>query len=161
MLTALAHRPMAQPPVVVNKAYSVYLVRHAEKNPGADSTLTPAGELRAEKLKDLLRNKGITRVYVTKFRRSYQTGKPTATALGIDTVLYRADTTGEGLVEAMNRRGDWGNNILVVGHSNTVLKLVKKLGGEPGIPEIGETEFGHLFELRIRKKKVRTDRRMY
>ncbi len=59
---------------------SFYVVRHAEKSttPKEDPILTEAGSQRAERLKMILENKGIERVYSTKTVRTTTTGKPLA-----------------------------------------------------------------------------------
>ena len=44
-----------------------FLVRHAEKNPGRDSTLTEEGERRAGKLYRILKDSSIRRIYTTPF----------------------------------------------------------------------------------------------
>ena len=59
-----------------------YIVRHAEKSatPKEDPLLTEAGKQRAERLKGILSNKGIKKVYSTKTLRTTSTAKPLADA---------------------------------------------------------------------------------
>ncbi len=59
-----------------------FLVRHAEKHPGRDSTLTPEGERRAGKLYRLLQDSAIQRIYSTPYRRTIQTGDSFASGWG-------------------------------------------------------------------------------
>ena len=61
---------------------SFYIVRHAEKSatPKEDPLLTEAGSQRAERLKGILSNKGIKKVYSTKTVRTTSTAKPLAEA---------------------------------------------------------------------------------
>lgn len=122
-----------------------FLVRHAEKNPGADSTLTPAGLLRAGNLYRLLKDSAITRIYSTKFKRTMQTGDSLRLRNKIDTVLYEADSTGESLLYEISRRGDWGKRLLVIGHSNTLIPIMKSLNVKPKIDSIADKDFGNLF----------------
>jgi phosphohistidine phosphatase SixA len=122
-----------------------FLVRHAEKNPGADSTLTVAGLQRAGKLYRLLKDSSISRIYSTRYKRTMQTGDSLRIYGSIDTVLYRADSTGESLLYEISRRGDWGRRILVIGHSNTLIPLLKSLNVKPRIDSIADKDYGNLF----------------
>ncbi|WP_126247231.1 histidine phosphatase family protein [Chitinophaga rhizosphaerae] len=138
-----------------------FLVRHAEKNPGADSTLTAAGERRAGKLYQLLKDSAIQRIYSTPFRRTMQTGDSLRIRLGIDTVTYPADSTGEALLYEISRRGDWGKRILVIGHSNTLLPLMRSLNAKPDIDSIADKDYGNLFIIRKTRKDSRYIRKRY
>lgn len=122
-----------------------FLVRHAEKFPGRDSTLTPEGEKRAGKLYRLLKDSSIQRIYATPFHRTRQTGDSLRIRLGIDTVTYQADSTGESLLYEISRRDDWGKRILVVGHSNTLLPLIRSLNAKTNIDSISDKDYGNLF----------------
>lgn len=122
-----------------------FLVRHAEKNPGVDSTLTPAGMKRAGKLYRLLKDSAITRIYSTPFKRTMQTGDTLRLKSNIDTVLYAADSTGESLLYAISRHSDWGKRILIIGHSNTLIPIMKSLNVKPRIDSIADKDFGNLF----------------
>lgn len=122
-----------------------YLVRHAEKHPGHDSTLTPEGLRRAGRLYQLLKDSSIQRIYTTPYRRTVQTGDSLRIRLGIDTVIYRPDSTGESLLYEISRRGDWGKHILVIGHSNTLLPLIRSFNAKPDIDSIADKDYGNLF----------------
>lgn len=122
-----------------------FLVRHAEKNPGADSTLTEAGRQRAGKLYRLLKDSAITRIYSTKYKRTMQTGDSLRLQGRVDTVLYQPDSTGESLLYEISRHGDWGKRILVIGHSNTLIPILKSLNVKPRIDSIADKDYGNLF----------------
>lgn len=124
---------------------TLFLVRHAEKYPGRDSTLTPEGLLRAGRLYQLLKDSGIQKIYTTPYRRTVQTADTLRLRLGLDTAYYRADTTGESLIYEISRRDDWGKRILVVGHSNTLLPILHALRAKVSIDSIGDQQFGYLF----------------
>lgn len=150
LLACGQRKPAARVPVPVTEdstflTGTFFLVRHAEKNPGADSTLTPAGELRAGKLYRLLRDSAIVRIYSTKYKRTMQTGDSLRLRNKIDTVLYAPDSTGESLLYEISRRGDWGKRILVIGHSNTLIPIMKSLNVKPRIDSIADKDFGNLF----------------
>lgn len=122
-----------------------FVVRHAEKNPGADSTLTTAGRQRAGKLYRLLKDSAIGKIYSTRFRRTTQTGDTLRLRAGIDTVFYAADSTGESLLYEISRHGDWGKRILVIGHSNTLIPILKSLNVKPRMDSIADKDYGNLF----------------
>jgi phosphohistidine phosphatase SixA len=129
---------------------TIYLVRHAEKEKGDDPLLTDAGKQRAGDLMRVLKTKNIQRIYVTQYRRTQMTADSLRIQFGIDTVHYLADTTGNNLVEEIKEHNDFGKTILVIGHSNTLAFIIKKLGiPEQLIPEIADNEFDYLFIVQL------------
>ncbi|UCJ05354.1 histidine phosphatase family protein [Chitinophaga pendula] len=134
---------------------TVFLVRHAEKYPGRDSTLTPEGLLRAGRLYRLLKDSGIQKIYTTPYRRAVQTADSLRLRLHLDTAYYRADTTGESLIYEISRRDDWGKRLLVVGHSNTLLPILYALRARVQIDSIGDQEFGYLFIVQRGRKSTK------
>lgn len=124
-----------------------YLVRHAERQDSSlNSSLSAAGLVRANVLRDSLASKGIDRIYASTFQRTQQTAQPLATALGLPLTIYSPDTTA-GLIAALQKIG--GMDILVVGHSNTIPQIVQGLCGE--IVTIPENDFDNLFIIRVKK----------
>ena len=137
-----------------NKKTVIYLVRHAEKKTGQDPVLTEKGMQRSGMLMRILFNEGISRVYVTQYRRTQLTADILVKNKLIDTVHYLADTSGNDLLKRINEKGDWGKKILVVGHSNTLPALIRKLGvADYLIKELPETEFDNLFLITYKKHK--------
>ncbi len=111
---------------IADAAPYIFIVRHAEKatTGGNDPDLSVAGEKRAEALAHILKDSQITNVFVTEFKRTQETAKPTAKAAGVSpTVIPASDLSG--LVSKL--RGVNGN-ALVVGHGNTIPGLIKALG---------------------------------
>ncbi len=130
-------------------AQTVFVVRHAERaDAGMASTpdpdLSDAGRARAESLAALLKDAGITRIYVTEFKRTRQTAEPLAKRLTIEPVVVssRKEEAGR-LIDLVKAEG---GNVLVVGHTNTVPQTLNALGVEDAIV-IGETEFDNLFAV--------------
>lgn len=125
---------------------TVYVVRHAEKAKGDDPQLTAAGRERAQALVRMLRDARVTAIYTTGYRRNRQTVAPLATALKIEAREYDARAT-RSLVELI-RREERGGTVVVCGHSNTVIPILRRLGCEA--PErIGESDYDDLFEVTI------------
>src|SRR6266481_2523228 len=104
----------------------VVIVRHAEKatNGGNDPDLSSAGRARAETLARILKDSGITTIFITEFKRTQETAAPTATSIHVTpTVLAAKDTaTLVGKLHQLN------GNALVVGHGDTIPNIVKALG---------------------------------
>src|SRR4051794_40811535 len=116
VLTASARQTAAQE--------AIYIVRHAERaDQSADSELSTDGVGRSYKLRDLLRNGGVTRIFTSPLRRTIDTAAPLAAALH---VTSRAVATDEALFEAIAGSGP-RDRVLVVGHSNTVPALLRAL----------------------------------
>jgi phosphohistidine phosphatase SixA len=139
---------------LVAKGTVIYLVRHAEKESGNDPVLTTAGKQRAGDLLKVLKNKKLQRIYVTQFRRTQMTADSLRLQLNIDTVQYTADTTGVSLIEKITAHDDFGKIILVIGHSNTIPILIKKLGVLLPLKAIADNEFDNLFVIKYRKGKA-------
>jgi len=105
--------------------YQLYLVRHAEKlaDDGDDPGLTQAGKQRSERLASWLRDKGITDIWSSDYRRSRDTAEPLAAMLGLALKLYDPhDLPALAMRLRENRR-----TALVVGHSNTTPDLARLL----------------------------------
>jgi phosphohistidine phosphatase SixA len=101
------------------------LVRHAEKlDASRDTPISPSGATRAHALADKLRDAGITSIWTTEFRRTQETAKPLADALGLKPHLHPANDS-KGLVAALRKEG---GRALVVGHSNTLPEIAQLYG---------------------------------
>lgn len=146
---------MAQLPEGISPQTKIYLVRHAEKDTGNNPQLTAAGRKRAGDLLHILQNKNVQRIYATQFRRTQQTGDSLRIQLHIDTLLYKADTTGETVYNKIIAAGDGGKTILIIGHSNTVPKIIRRLGAA-GFPanDIPDNEFDNLYLLTYKNGKA-------
>jgi len=143
VLAQCAPRAVSQAPVTI-----VYIVRHAEKlNPqDPESPISTEGRARAVFLADRLKGENVTRIYATTKLRTQQTGAPLAQALGIEPVVldpYALDD-----LVARIRSGDEGRTVLVVGHSNSIPDIVRRLSGQ-GIEGIEENQYGRLFKVTI------------
>ena len=132
---------------------TVIFVRHAEKatlpedNPG----LSPAGERRVAELTRQLVDAdvvaGIDAVYSTPFRRTEETVRPIAEALGLTVNSYDPSNTEE-IMERIVREHK-GKIILVVGHSNTVPALIGNMGASKKVPDIAENEYDNIYIVSI------------
>lgn len=120
----------------------VYLVRHAEKAEDGtdDPPLTLAGQIRVRVLRQLLSDAGLTHVHTTDWKRTRDTARPFAEALGVEATVYDPRQLE---VLAATIRATPGTHF-VAGHSNTTPVLVAALGGNPFDP-IDELEYDRLY----------------
>ncbi|MGG9960993.1 SixA phosphatase family protein [Ferruginibacter sp. SUN106] len=145
----------AQVPEGLSKKNKIYLVRHAEKKSGSDPVLTEEGNTRAGALLQVLKGKKIHHIYVTQFKRTQMTGDSLRLQMGIDTIQYKADTTGQDLYKMILANNEAGKSLLIIGHSNTVPKLIKKLGViNFDAKDIPDNEFDNLYLITYKKGKA-------
>lgn len=121
-----------------------YVVRHAEKStePAQDPVLTEAGMQRANALCDSIRNKNVTKIFVSQWQRTKLTARPTAGLLQIVPTEYNTNEPVENLVAQLKAIS--GPNVLVVGHTSNVPAIVQQLSGA-NVPPIPETDFDNFF----------------
>lgn len=129
----------------------VYLVRHAEKDTSdaknEDPELTPAGEARAEALRDLLAGQEIDALYTTKFIRNKKTLQPLADERQLEMQQYEAHDFGNLKKQILEQH--LGETVVVVGHSNTILPIIEAFGAEKPVKEITDSEYSYLFKLTV------------
>ena len=158
-LMGLQKSANAQQEPAVNK---IFIVRHAEKETGKDPLLTAAGNARAGDLMRALQNASIQKIYVSQFRRTQSTGDSLRLQLNIDTVHYAADTVCDNLINAIIEHSDFGKTILIIGHSNTLPQIIRKLGvTEYPYGDISDNEFDNLFMITYKKEKAKLKRLKY
>jgi broad specificity phosphatase PhoE len=131
----------------------IYIVRHAEKaiDGSKDPTLTLLGEKRAKTLATVLRNRKIERFYATDTKRAEGTAKPLAELMKKPVLHYSNDTMPQFIIKVL----DSAVNTLIVGHSNTILKILLDMGLNPTIKEIGDNEYDHMFIVSLRNQNGR------
>ncbi len=112
---------------------TLILVRHAERDSGADPPLNAEGQVRAQALKDALSENGVTAIYCTDLLRNRQTVQPLADELDLTprlvTPLVYADIPGAS-DQIVNEilRDHAGGTVLFCGNIGSVF-------GTPGITE--------------------------
>lgn len=140
----------------------IYIVRHAEKETGSDPVLTAAGRQRAGDLMCRLRHEQIQAAYVTQYLRTQMTADSMRIQLHIDTLHYVADTLCDDLLNRIRAHHYTGMTILIVGHSNTIPKIIRKLGvSDYPQANIPDAEFDNLFLVRYKKHRAWVKRSKY
>lgn len=127
---------------------AVFVTRHAERADAAagapmmasDPELSDVGRARAQSLAEMLKDAGVTAIFVTEYKRTQQTAEPLAKLLGIQPTVVSAKDT-QGLIEKIKVLT---GRALIVGHSNTVPEVLGKLGVE-NPPKLADSDYGDLF----------------
>lgn len=154
LLAFLVVLPWSLPTVgaAQGRAQVVVLVRHAEKAeaPPDDVALNAEGAERARALAAVLADARVDTIITTEFRRTRDTAAPLAAQLKLTPRVVPAgdDTAAHVRAVADAVRAAGGTAVLVVGHSNTVPAVIAALGG-PGLADLCETEYAHLFVLHL------------
>ena len=104
----------------------ITIVRHADIIGGANPSLTAAGVLRAEALRDRYTNSNIAAVYSTRANRTIQTATPIALAHELEIITY--SRTAEVVELVLNDHP--GELVVIVGHSNTVGPIAEEFGAD-------------------------------
>lgn len=135
----------------------IVVVRHAEKatDDPNDPALSDAGILRAQALAKALTRLPLSAAYATQYRRTQLTAEPAARAAGI-TVQVRpivaTDASSYAMaIAALIRSKHRGQNVLIIGHSNTVPEIVKALSAVT-VDAIGESEFDRIYVVTLDNK---------
>jgi phosphohistidine phosphatase SixA len=125
---------------------TVILVRHAEKASQEDASgLTAAGTERAKELARVLTAVKLDAIYVTQFRRVQDTAAPIAAATGLTTIVRNTGATYAADLAKEILKDHRGQTVLVVGHSNTTIAMMKALGVE--MAKMEESEFDNFYVL--------------
>ena len=126
-----------------------FVVRHAEKaGGGSDPSLSPAGQARAQML---ARHVGqpLRAAYATAYRRTQETALPAAQAQGVAVTTYDANMPAPDFA-AQLRRDHVGDQVLVVGHSNTAPQIAAALCGCEVAP-MADSEFNRLMKITVER----------
>ena len=129
---------------------SYYIVRHAEKDAGttmttgivqtSDVPLSEQGMKSAEALSKQLQDKKIRQIYSTNTIRTKSTAEPLSKSTGVPIIIYNAIDSG--FVQLLKKSKE---NVLVVGHSNTVDDLVNALMDKKLLNDLPDAQYGDIF----------------
>jgi broad specificity phosphatase PhoE len=130
---------------------TIFVVRHAERAdggagapgmvaPATDPPLSAAGRERAARLAFMLRSADIKHIVTTEFRRTQETAAPLAEQLKLTPLV----SSSKDPAPVVSRMREVAGNILIVGHSNTIPDLLKRLGAKEDVT-IPDGEYDNLF----------------
>lgn len=124
---------------------TIYFVRHAEKDL-TDTTnnppLTPEGKMRAEKLKNILKDQPVDAIYSTKYQRNINTVRPLADLKEIDIQMY-AWTKWQPMIDKIKKNDE--KFIVICGHGDNILPMINALGVNPPKEKLMKHEYDKLF----------------
>lgn len=137
---------------------TVYIVRHAEKQTqdkkNQDPSLNELGKQRAEDLKTYLEKEKIGHIFTTPYKRNQETAAPLAKHLDLGVEFYEAHDTA--FLAKRVKQELVGKRILIVGHSNTVIKIAEALGAKLSLKELQEEDYDFIIQLKIKGAKVKS-----
>lgn len=123
------------------------LVRHAEKDTMRnDPPLTAAGQLRAQKLVEVLKNYSPDIIYSTNYTRTKSTVTPLAQKYGKEIQLYDPRKLDAFATELLNQQG---KTIVVAGHSNTSPALANLLIKEKTYADLDESIYNQFWIVTV------------
>lgn len=138
------------------KTQKIWVVRHAEKNTEnpkeKDPKLSDEGVLRAKDLKEFLKKKRVAYIFSSNYIRTKQTVAPLAEERKLPIETYDTSKPLE-LINTVKGLPK-GKNILIVGHSNTVLNIVRDLGAQISLKELKDDDYDFIFELTKKRKNT-------
>jgi phosphohistidine phosphatase SixA len=140
----------AWPADVRAQPLAVFIVRHAEKADNSDDpVLSALGTQRALALAAALEDAEIGHVIVTHRQRTRLTAEPLIELRDLTPEVISFGAAGvdahvDSIVAAIRRQND--RAVLVVGHSNTVPRIVHALGG-PRMPDLCDARYAALFTV--------------
>lgn len=141
-LLALARPARGSEPEARPKAMVAFVLRHAETGGTQnDPSLSPVGRERARRTGLMLRSVGVQRVLHTPTARARETAAEIARAVQAGLGSYEPRDPGPVTARMIEHAGAW----VLVGHSNTVPDLVRRLGGDPGLDLIPEAQHDRVF----------------
>src|SRR5215207_5574089 len=107
-----------------------------------DPPLAETGKLRAQALKELLKNEKIGHIFSTNTLRTRSTVEPLSQYLNIPVQVYNPRPDSVFIQQLKGLKKD----VLIVGHSNTVDDIVNMLTGQQTIPkDLKDSEYDNLF----------------
>lgn len=136
-----------------DQQYSLYLVRHAEKDlsdhSNRDPALTACGHSRAKRLATLLQAIPLQAVYSSDYKRTQATAQPVATAKGLSVESYDPFKLKQ-LQSLLQQRKQ---SALVVGHSQTTSVLAGMLA-QLELKKLSEDQYDRLYQVLMSGDKV-------
>lgn len=126
-----------------------YFIRHAEKDrsdpENIDPELNQRGLGRAMHWAEILEDVDLNAIYTTDYQRTAMTAAPTAVKKDLTVQYYDPDEIN---IEQF-KAGNYGNNVLVVGHSNSTPEFVNQMIGEEKYGQMDDYDNGSLFIVQL------------
>ena len=135
--------------ILAQEATTYYLIRHAEKDRSDPSNsnpeLTLEGRQRSQRWSAVFERIALDAVYSTNYLRTIQTASPTADAHHIAIQFYDP----RALYSEEFKASTTGQNVLIVGHSNTIPELANAILGEQQFENIPDDINSYLYVITV------------
>jgi phosphohistidine phosphatase SixA len=129
-------------------SYSLYLIRHAEKQLNKDDpALTQCGQYRAKQIASILANAKIKKIYSTHYKRTMATAYPLAQQQKLAIKSYAPNKLEQLAWQLIKEK----ENAVIFGHSNTTPQLAELLSQAPVLP-ISEKQYRGIYQVVISGK---------
>jgi len=143
-----------------HRKLTVILLRHAEKDvsEGADTAnpeLSAAGNLRAQKLVEIMNKYQPDAIYSSNYIRTRATVRPLARKRRMMTQIYDSRNLNQMrdlIVSGKIKR------IVVVGHSNTTPALANLLVKQDKYKNLAESEYDKIWIIKIKRNKTKPNK---
>jgi len=148
---------------LTDEGYNIfYLVRHAEKQKGGnDPALLPEGTERAKKLATILADIKLDMVCSSPYKRTQATASPTAETQNLKITNYSQRQADQSVFFTDLINNNPGSRVLVVGHSNTIPKLLNHFKGSDVYDNISEDEYNNFFIVAVKDGVAEVSRFKY
>lgn len=131
-------------------AVTFFIVRHADKTDAQyDPPLSEAGYTRAKRLAEILSGVPVALSTSTNFVRTTETANPFVSKNRGEISVYDPDNMTDHFEEILKTKK--GQNVFVVGHSNSVPALLNLFKGKEVYNDIPETEYDNLYIATVKK----------
>ncbi|MBD3615770.1 MAG: histidine phosphatase family protein [Gracilimonas sp.] len=140
---------------------TLIFVRHAEKSEDGtnDPSLSKQGAERAKRLAELLmESHTITAIYTTGYKRTKETSSSIADSLNLSVFEYQLNNP-DSLMSVIIQKHR-GEDVLIVGHSNTTPQLVNLSLGESKYEKLDETDYSNIFIVKLSGNDKATVKRL-
>ena len=135
--------------ILAQEATTYYLIRHAEKDRSDPSNsnpeLTLEGRQRSQRWSAVFERIALDAVYSTNYLRTIQTASQTAEAHHIAIKFYDQ----RALYSEEFKASTTGQNVLIVGHSNTIPELANAILGEQQFENIPDDINSYLYVITV------------
>lgn len=127
-----------------SKEQTIYLVRHAEKADDGtkDPPLSDIGMKTGSKLATQLKNKNISRIFSSDYKRTRMTATFLSEKIDVPIEIYDPRDLPAFSQKLKTIEGD---HILVIGHSNTTPSLANLIIGKSTFQQYEESEYSNLI----------------
>lgn len=141
----------------------IWIVRHGEKaqaDPGdKNPALSAAGQERAAALAAYLKNTPVDALFSTDYKRTRETLTPLAQEKKLEIQAYSSKDYQ--LIAERVLKEYKGKQVVICGHSNTILNIVAAFGAVKPFDEIPDQDYQHIFLVEVKENQASVKAQTY